>query len=43
MLIVRLIKHWKRLPREVVGSQFLQIFKAQFDMALSNLLYLTIL
>lgn len=43
MFTVRLINHWKRLPREVVESQFLQIFKAQLDMALSNLLYLTIL
>ena len=43
MFTVRLIKHWKRLPREVVESQFLRIFKAQLDMALSNLLDWTIL
>lgn len=43
MFTVRLIKRWKRLPREVMDSQFLQIFEAQLDMALSNLLYLTIL
>lgn len=43
MFAVRLIKHWKSLPRKVVESQLLQIFKAQLDMALSNLLHLTIL
>lgn len=38
MFTVRLIKHWKSFPSKVVESQFLQTFKPQLDMALSNLL-----
>jgi len=35
---VRVIKHWNRLPREVVKSLSLQILKTQLGMVLSNLL-----
>jgi len=34
---VRVVKHWNRLPREVVGATSLETFKARLDKALSNL------
>ena len=34
---VRLVRHWKRLPREVVNDPSLEVFKARLDGALSNL------
>ena len=40
---LRLIKHWHRLPRQVVESSSLEILKMQLDMALGNLLSLTLL
>jgi len=33
----RVVKHWKRLPREVVDAPSLETFKARLDGALSNL------
>ena len=36
-LTVRLVRHWKRLPREVVDGRSLAVFKARLDGALSNL------
>lgn len=33
----RAVKHWNRLPREVVDSPFLEVIKARLDGALSNL------
>ena len=34
---VRLVRHWNRLPREVVAVPSLKVFKARLDGALSNL------
>jgi len=34
---LRVVKHWHRLPREVVEAPTLEIFKARLDGALSNL------
>ena len=35
---VRVTEHWDRLPREVVGSPSLEIFKARLDAHLGSLL-----
>jgi len=37
---MRVVKHWNRLPREVVESPSLETFKARLDRALSNLVWL---
>jgi len=34
---MRVVKHWNRLPREVVEAPYLETFKAGLDGALSNL------
>ncbi|KFP94277.1 hypothetical protein N329_10411, partial [Haliaeetus albicilla] len=34
---VRVVRHWTRLPREVVDAPSLEVFKARLDGALSNL------
>ena len=34
---MRVVRHWSRLPREVVDAQSLEAFKARLDGALSNL------
>ena len=34
---VRAVRHWHRLPREVVDAPSLEVFKARLDGALSNL------
>ncbi|KFW71510.1 hypothetical protein AS28_08887, partial [Pygoscelis adeliae] len=35
---VRVVRHWNRLPREVVDAPSLEMFKTRLDEALSNLL-----
>ncbi|KFV85728.1 hypothetical protein N308_08934, partial [Struthio camelus australis] len=35
---VRVPEHWKRLPREVVESPSLEIFKPRLDVILGNML-----
>ncbi|KFP20197.1 hypothetical protein Z169_06679, partial [Egretta garzetta] len=34
---MRVVKHWNRLPREVVEAPSLEAFKARLDGALSSL------
>ncbi|KFR03364.1 hypothetical protein Y956_15427, partial [Nipponia nippon] len=34
---VKVVRQWNRLPREVVDSPSLKVFKARLDGALSNL------
>ncbi|KFP10262.1 hypothetical protein Z169_12064, partial [Egretta garzetta] len=35
---MRVVKHWNRLPREVVEALSLEAFEARLDGALSNLI-----
>ncbi|KFO64612.1 hypothetical protein N302_14979, partial [Corvus brachyrhynchos] len=36
-LTVRVVRHWNRLPKEVVDIPSLEVFKARLDRALGNL------
>jgi len=36
---MRVVRHWSRLPREVVAAPSLAVFKARLDGALSNLVW----
>jgi len=39
LFTMRVVKHWKSLPREVVAAPSLAVFKARLDGALSNLVW----
>lgn len=43
LLLVRLVKHWHRLPGEAVVAPSSELFKSQLDTALSKVLQLTLL
>ncbi|KFQ99170.1 hypothetical protein Y956_03692, partial [Nipponia nippon] len=36
--MMRVVRHWNRLPREAVDAPSLEVFKARLDGALSNLI-----
>ena len=36
LFIVRVVRHWTRLPSQVVGAPYLEAFKARLDGAFGN-------
>ena len=38
LFMMRVVRHWNRLPREFVAAPSLEVFKARLDGALSNLI-----
>ena len=38
-LVMRLVRHWSRLPSEAVDAPSLEVFKVRLAEALSNLVY----
>ena len=34
---MRVVRHWKRLPEEVLDAPSLEVFKARLDVTLKNL------
>jgi len=38
IFIVKVVKGWKRLPRDVIDAPSLETFKIRLDVALSNLI-----
>jgi len=38
--MMRVVRHWHRLPRETVAAPSLKVFQARLDGALSNLVSL---
>ena len=39
LFMLRMVRHWHRLPREVVDAPSLEVFKVRLDGALSNLMW----
>jgi len=39
-ITVRVVRHWNRLPKDMVDCLSLEIFKVRLDQALSNLIWL---
>ncbi|KFQ04738.1 hypothetical protein N330_05866, partial [Leptosomus discolor] len=37
LFTLRVVRHWNRLPKEVVDAPSLKVFKTRLDGALSNL------